>query len=55
VLVANTHHPAASQVAHAISTNKVEMEFDFFTAVDDLQDTGETDFHAGFLMSDVQA
>ena len=33
---------AASQVAHAISTNKVEMEFDFFTAVDDLQQTGET-------------
>ena len=33
---------AASQVAHAISTNKVEMEFDFFTAVDDLQATGET-------------
>jgi len=28
---------AAAQVAHAISTNKVEMEFDFFTAVDDLQ------------------
>ena len=28
---------AASQVAHAISTNRVEMEFDFYTAVDDLQ------------------
>jgi len=28
---------AASQVAHAISTNKVEMEFDFYTAVDDFQ------------------
>lgn len=28
---------AASQVAHAISTNKVSMEFDFFTAVDDLR------------------
>ncbi|MCF8305603.1 MAG: type I-E CRISPR-associated protein Cas7/Cse4/CasC [Ignavibacteriales bacterium] len=25
------------QVAHAISTNRVSMEFDFFTAVDDLQ------------------
>ncbi|MCE1190381.1 MAG: type I-E CRISPR-associated protein Cas7/Cse4/CasC [Ignavibacteria bacterium] len=25
------------QVAHAISTNKVQMEFDFFTAVDDLR------------------
>jgi CRISPR system Cascade subunit CasC len=27
---------ASSQVAHAISTHKVENEFDFFTAVDDL-------------------
>jgi CRISPR system Cascade subunit CasC len=26
---------AASQVAHAISTNRVEMEFDFYTAVDE--------------------
>jgi CRISPR system Cascade subunit CasC len=28
---------AASQVAHAISTNKATMEFDFYTAVDDLR------------------
>jgi CRISPR system Cascade subunit CasC len=28
---------AASQVAHALSTHKVEMEMDFYTAVDDLQ------------------
>jgi len=28
---------AACQVAHAISTNRVSMEFDYFTAVDDLQ------------------
>jgi CRISPR system Cascade subunit CasC len=28
---------AASQVAHAISTHKVAMEFDFFTALDELQ------------------
>lgn len=27
---------AASQVAHAISTNRVHMQFDYFTAVDDL-------------------
>ena len=27
---------AASQVAHAISTNRVTMEFDYYTAVDDL-------------------
>jgi len=28
---------AASQVAHALSTNKASMEFDFYTAVDDLR------------------
>ncbi len=28
---------AASQVAHALSTNKVSMEMDFYTAVDDLR------------------
>ncbi len=28
---------AAAQVAHAISTNKVTMEFDFYTAVDDIK------------------
>ncbi len=28
---------AACHVAHAISTNRVSMEFDYFTAVDDLQ------------------
>jgi CRISPR system Cascade subunit CasC len=28
---------AASQVAHALSTNKVSIEFDFYTAVDDLR------------------
>jgi CRISPR system Cascade subunit CasC len=33
---------AASQVAHAISTNKVSTEFDFYTAVDDLQPGEET-------------
>lgn len=34
---------AASQVAHAISTNRVAVEFDFYTAVDDFntqEDTG---------------
>jgi CRISPR system Cascade subunit CasC len=29
---------AASQVAHAISTNRVSVEFDFYTAVDDFVD-----------------
>lgn len=33
---------AACQVAHAISTNRVAMELDFYTAVDDLQPEGET-------------
>ena len=33
---------AACQVAHAISTNKIEMEFDFYTAVDDFQTDAET-------------
>ncbi len=39
---------ASSQVAHAISTHKVGMEFDFFTAVDDLkpEDTSGSD-HLG--------
>lgn len=36
---------AAAQVAHAISTNRVSMEFDFYTAVDDLkpEDTAGAD------------
>ena len=36
---------AASQVAHAISTNRVSMEMDFYTAVDDLkpEDTAGAD------------
>ncbi|HID35599.1 MAG TPA: type I-E CRISPR-associated protein Cas7/Cse4/CasC [Anaerolineae bacterium] len=33
---------AASQVAHALSTHRVNMEIDFFTAVDDLQPKEET-------------
>lgn len=38
----NMNVDAACQVAHAISTNKVEMETDFFTAVDDLLPDEET-------------
>jgi CRISPR system Cascade subunit CasC len=36
---------AASQVAHALSTNRISMEFDFYTAVDDLkpEDTAGAD------------
>ena len=33
---------SACQVAHALSTNKANMDFDFFTAVDDLLPHGET-------------
>lgn len=33
---------AACQVAHALSTHKVEAEFDYFTAVDDLNKDDET-------------
>jgi len=33
---------AAAQVAHAISTNRVSPEFDYFTAVDDLNPKAET-------------
>jgi len=39
---------AACQVAHAVSTNKVEMEMDFFTAVDDLKADDE-DAGAGMM------
>lgn len=34
---------AAVQMAHAISVNKLQQEFDFFTAVDDLNDTSDLD------------
>ena len=37
----NNQH-AACQVAHAISTHRVEREFDYFTAVDDLGSAEET-------------
>ncbi|HZU75703.1 MAG TPA: type I-E CRISPR-associated protein Cas7/Cse4/CasC [Dehalococcoidia bacterium] len=39
---------AASQVAHAISTHRVNLEFDYFTAVDDLK-RREEDAGAGYL------
>jgi CRISPR system Cascade subunit CasC len=39
---------AAAQVAHAISVHKVQVEDDFFTAVDDLN-TGEEDRGAGHM------
>jgi CRISPR system Cascade subunit CasC len=42
---------ASCQVAHAISTNKVQMDFDFFTAVDDLK---KNDTAASDMMGTVQ-
>lgn len=38
----NMNVDAACQVAHALSTNQVDMEMDFYTAVDDLQPREET-------------
>lgn len=40
--LADMNIDAACQVAHALSTNQVSMEFDFFTAVDDLSPKEET-------------
>lgn len=44
---------ASMQVAHAISANKMDHEFDYFTAVDDLKTKGEDDAGAG-MIGDVQ-
>ena len=38
----NFNVDAAAQVAHAISTHKITMDMDFFTAIDDLQTTEES-------------
>lgn len=38
----SVNQDAACQVAHAISTHRVEREFDYFTAVDDRPDEDET-------------
>jgi CRISPR system Cascade subunit CasC len=40
---------AAAQVAHAISTTRVEHQFDYFTAVDDLKGDAEDDRGAGMI------
>jgi CRISPR system Cascade subunit CasC len=42
---------AAAQVAHALSTHKVDREFDFYTAVDDLNPKEET---GAEMMGDVE-
>src|SRR5262245_53560565 len=47
---ADLNRDAACQVAHALSTNKVSMEMDFYTAVDDLKArSDEADAGAGVL------
>lgn len=38
----SVNQDAASQVAHALSTHRVEREFDYFTAVDDQSNDDET-------------
>ncbi len=46
---------ASAQIAHAISTNKVDCEYDYFTAVDDLKDTKNSDEDAGAdMIGDVE-
>jgi CRISPR system Cascade subunit CasC len=40
---------AAAQVAHAISTTRVEHQFDYFTAVDDLKGDADDDRGAGMI------
>lgn len=46
---------ASSQFAHAISTHKVDHEFDFYTAVDDLERTADDEAGAGAdMIGDVE-
>jgi CRISPR system Cascade subunit CasC len=42
------------QVAHALSTNKMDHEFDYYTAVDDLQQLGEGDEKGADMIGDVE-
>lgn len=45
---------AAMQVAHAISTHRVEQEYDYFTAVDDLQGRAADDDAGADMIGDVE-
>jgi CRISPR system Cascade subunit CasC len=45
---------SAIQVAHALSTNKMDHEFDYYTAVDDLQALGEEDEKGADMIGDVE-
>lgn len=46
---AGMNRDGSCQVAHAISTHKVDMDMDFYTAVDDLKDKAEEDAGAGMM------
>ncbi|HEX6937943.1 MAG TPA: type I-E CRISPR-associated protein Cas7/Cse4/CasC [Longimicrobiales bacterium] len=45
---------AAMQVAHAISTHRIEQEYDYFTAVDDLRDSAGSDDAGADMIGDVE-
>jgi CRISPR system Cascade subunit CasC len=45
---------AAVQVAHALSTNKLDHEFDYYTAVDDLKDARAGDDAGAGMVGDVE-
>jgi CRISPR system Cascade subunit CasC len=47
--LASLNVDAATQVAHAISTHPVEIEFDYYTAVDDRPAPGREDVGAGMI------
>jgi len=47
--LADLNVDAATQVAHALSTHATQTDFDYFTAVDDVQEAGETG--AGMISS----
>ncbi|HPH12039.1 MAG TPA: type I-E CRISPR-associated protein Cas7/Cse4/CasC [Thermotogota bacterium] len=45
---------ASTQVAHAISVNKMDQEFDFYTAIDDLQDRRLMKDAGADMMDDIE-
>ncbi len=45
---------ASVQVAHAVSTNKLDHEFDYYTAVDDLKDAAAGDDAGAGMVGDVE-
>lgn len=45
---------ACCQVAHALSTHKLDHEFDYFTAVDDLQGSSDEDDAGADMIGDVE-